>query len=80
MTPCMGVYKGKIQYDGSLDKLKLVIVVREDLQTKEIIGDTWYPTASMLTLNFVFADFSKHKARVHQLAFIGSFRQANVKH
>ena len=31
MTPCMNVYKAKIQYDGSLDKLKLKIVVRGDL-------------------------------------------------
>ena len=34
VTPCMDVYKAKIQPDGSLDKLKLRIVVREDLQNK----------------------------------------------
>ena len=28
VTPCMNVYKAKIQSDGSLDKLKLRIVVR----------------------------------------------------
>ena len=32
VTPCMDVYKEKIQSDGSLDKLKLRIVVRGDLQ------------------------------------------------
>ena len=31
VTPCMDVYKAKIRYDGSLDKLKLIIVVRGDL-------------------------------------------------
>ena len=31
VTPCMDVYKTKIQYYGSLDKLKLRIVVRGDL-------------------------------------------------
>ena len=31
VTPCMDVYKAKIKSDGSLDKLKLRIVVREDL-------------------------------------------------
>ena len=46
VTPCMDVYKAKIQSDGSLDKLKLRIVVRGDLQNKERIGDTWSPTAS----------------------------------
>ena len=30
VTPCMDVYKAKIQSDGSLDKLKLRIVVRGD--------------------------------------------------
>ena len=32
MNPCMIVYKAKIQYDGSIGKLKLIIVVRGDLQ------------------------------------------------
>ena len=32
VTPCMGVYKAKIQSYGSLDKLKLQIVVRGELQ------------------------------------------------
>ena len=41
VTPCMDVYKPKIQSDGSLDKLKLKIVVRGDLQNKETVGDTW---------------------------------------
>ena len=79
VTPCMDVYKAKIQSDGSLDKLKLRIVVRGDLQNKEMIGDTWYPTASMRTLKYFLADAAKHKARVHQLDFIGAFLQANVK-
>ena len=30
VTPCMDVYKAKIKSDGSLDKLKLRIVVRLD--------------------------------------------------
>ena len=34
MTPCMDVYKSKIQSYGSLDKLKLIILVRGDLQNK----------------------------------------------
>ena len=34
VTPCMDVYKAKIHSDGSLDKLKLRIVVREDFQNK----------------------------------------------
>ena len=45
VTPCMDVYKANIQSDGSLDKLKLRIVVRGGLQNKDMIGDTWSPTA-----------------------------------
>ena len=44
VTPCTDVYKEKILYDESLDKLKLRIVVRQDLHNKEIIGDTWNTT------------------------------------
>ena len=67
----MDVYKAKIQYDGSLDKLKLRIVVRGDLQNKELVGDTWSPTSSMRTLKYFLSDATKHKATVNQLDFIG---------
>ena len=79
VTPCMDVYKAKIQSDGSLDKLKLRIVVRGDLKNKEMVGDTWSPTASMRTLKCFLADVAKHKARVHQLDFIGALLQSKVK-
>ena len=35
VTPCMDVYRAKIQYDGSLDKLKLKIVVRGDFKIRK---------------------------------------------
>ena len=41
MTPCMDVYKSRIQSDGSLDKLKFIIVIIGDLQNNDLIGDTW---------------------------------------
>ena len=78
VTPCMDVYKDQIQSDGSLDKLKLRIVVRGYFQNKEMVGDTWSPTASMRTLKYFLSDAAKHKARVHQLYFIGAFFQAKV--
>ena len=54
-------------------KLKLRIVVRGYLQNKEMVGDTWSPTASTRTLKYFLEDSPKHKARVHQLDFIGAF-------
>ena len=70
MTPCMDFYKAKIQSDGSLDKLKLRIVVRGDLHNNKLVGDTWSPTQSMRTLKYLFSDSVNHKAIVHQLYFI----------
>ena len=75
----MDVYKAKIQSDGSLDKLKLRVVVRGDLQNNEMVGDTLSPKSSMRTLEYFLADAAKHKARVHQLDFIGAFLLAKVK-
>ena len=78
VTTCMDFYKEKIQYDGSIDKLKLRIVVRGDLQNKELVGDTWSPTPPMMTLKCLLADATKHYARRYQLDFIGEFLQAKV--
>ena len=40
LTPCMGMYKEKIQSGESINKLKLRIVVRGEFPNKKIIGDT----------------------------------------
>ena len=64
VTPCMDVYKAKIQSDGSLDKLKLRIVVRRDLRNKEMVGDTLSPTASMRTLTYFLAYTANFSCRM----------------
>ena len=69
----------KNQSDGSLDKLKLRIFLRVDLQNKELVGDTWSPTAPMRTLKYVLAEATKHKERVHQLYFTGALFKEKVK-
>ena len=66
-------------YDGSLDKLKLMIVVKRDLQNKELGGETWSPTDYNSNLIYLFADSANHKARIQQLYFIRAFLQAKVK-
>ena len=72
VTRCMDVYKANIQSDGSLENLKLriVVIVEVDLQNKETIGENWSPTESMRTLKYLLAGDSKHKPRVQQLDFI----------
>ena len=79
VTPYMDVYKAKVQYDGSLVKLKLEIVVKGDLQNKELVGDTWSTAAFIRTLINFLADAANHKARSQQLDFIGAFLQEKNK-
>ena len=80
VTPCMDVYKENIPSDGSLDKLKSIIVVIGDLQNKKIIWDTWAPTYSMRNMKYFLEDAANNKAIVHQLDFIGIFIKENAKH
>ena len=79
VTPCMDVYKAKIQSDGTLEKLNLRIIVRGYFQNKEMVGDNWSPTASIRTFKYFLADASKHKERVHHLDFIRALLQAKFK-
>ena len=79
VTPCTDVYKAKTQSDGSLDKLKLRILARGYLQNKELVGNTWSPTASMSSLKYLLEYAVKQRARVHQLYFIEVFLQSKVK-
>ena len=74
VTQCMA----KIQSDGSLEKLKFRILVREYLQNKELVGYNWSPKASMRTLKYLLTDATKHKVLFHQLYFIGAFMQEKV--
>ena len=80
VTPSMDVHKAKIQSDGIIDKLQLIIVVRGDFKNKGIIGDIWSTTASMRNLNYLLADYTKHTARLHQLDFIGEFLKYSIKY
>ena len=67
------MYKAKVKSDGILDKLKLKILVRGDIQNKELIRDTWSQTASMKTMKYFLAESTKHKEIFHQLNSIGAF-------
>ena len=79
MTTCMVVYKSKIKSDRSIDKLKLRIVVSRDLQNKELVGDTWSPTAYVRPFEYFFEDTVMVKERMHQLDFIQAFVHETVK-
>ena len=80
VTPCMDKYKSNIQSDGSLDRLNLRLLVRGDLQNKDLFGDNWSPTTSTRNLKYFLAYSVNHKAIVNQLDFIGSLLQEKVQH
>ena len=75
-----GCLQGKIQSDGIIEKLKLRILLSKDLQNKEAIGDTWFPTEWISTIKYLSVDNNKNKARVNKLDLIGAFLQCNLKH
>ena len=52
---------------------------RGDLQNKDLILDTWLPTASMRTFKYFLSDTANNKEIVHCLDFIGTFLQAKIK-
>ena len=77
VIPVMEDLRVKILEDGMLDKLKVRIVVRGDLQ-KKLLEDinNWSPTASHRSLKLFLANACKYKCRVRQLDFIGAYLQA----
>jgi hypothetical protein len=78
-TPVMEIFKVKVKSDRSLDKLKTRLVVRGDLQDKNITEDKWSPTASFRSLKMFLGHASRLKARVKQLDFVGAFLQAKMR-
>jgi hypothetical protein len=78
-TPVMETFKVKVKSNGSLDKLKCRLVVRGDLQDKNIMEDKWSPTTLFPSLKMFLAHASRIKAHVKQLDFVGAFLQAKMR-
>ena len=75
----MDVYKSKIQCDGIIDKLKLIVVVTGDLQNNNLNGYTWSQSASMRDSKYFLVNYFKHKSRLYQLDVIKELLQVNEK-
>jgi hypothetical protein len=67
--------KIKLNQDGNIDKLTLILCVRGDLQKKNdpIMGNPHSPAVSMRMSKLLMADTSQHKAGLFQLAVSGAF-------
>jgi hypothetical protein len=75
----METFKVKVISDRSLDKLKAQLVVRGDLQDKNITEDKWSPTTSFCCLEMFLGHASRIKAHVKQLDLIIAFLQAKMR-
>jgi len=78
-TTVMEAFKVKIKSDGSLDKLKIRLVVCSDLQNNSVAEDKRSPLASFQSLKMFLAHASKLKSSIKQQDFIGAFLQAKVR-
>jgi hypothetical protein len=77
-TPIMDLNVVKLRSNGTLDKLKNRLVVRENLQ-RNVEEDIWSPTASFRALKLLLAHAARLKVRVRQLDFVGAFLQVKVR-
>ena len=73
--------KIKLDQQGNVDKLKVRVCVRGDLQKKKdpTMEDPHSPAASMRMSKLLMAEAARHKARVFQLDVIGAFLQARMR-
>ena len=55
------------------------MVMRSDLQDKNISEDKWSPTAVFHSLKMLLAHAARLKVRVRQLDFVGAFLQAKMR-
>ena len=63
---------------GGLDKLKVRVCLRGDMQIKDDFN-SWSPTSSTRLLKCFIADSILTQAMIHQLDFIQAFIQSDVK-
>ena len=79
IIPIMDDCRVKILSDGTVDKFKVRIVFRGDLQRKIMDLDSWSPTISQRALKLFLAEATRLKCRVRQLDFIGAFLQTPMR-
>ena len=81
VIPITETNKVKLNRAGNLDKLKVRMCVRGDIQKKLTpdMEDTYSPAAAFRFLKLFLAHAASKKAKVHQGDVIGAFLQANMR-
>ena len=80
IIPVMDVYKAKIDINGNIDKLKVRMVFRGDLDKEDRGVDPWYPHASFLSLKFFLALAADINRPTWQYDLIQAYVNAPIKH
>jgi hypothetical protein len=75
IMPTTTKFRTKLLSTGEIDKLKIRICLRGDLQEKGQ-WDTWCPVAGFRALRIFLAIAARQRCRVFQLDFVGAFLQS----
>ena len=76
--PVTAILKTKLRSDGMVDKLKVRIAIRGDLDKGAQDDDNSAPLASFRLLKVFLADAARHKKRAYHADFVGAYLQANM--
>jgi hypothetical protein len=75
IIPVTTKFRTKLKSAGAIDKLKVQICLRGDMQQKGE-WDTWCPVAGFRALCIFLAMSARQKFRTYQLNFVGAFLQS----
>ena len=81
VIPTTEANKIKLDQEGNIDKLKVRICVRGEIQKRRdtLMEDPHSPAASMRMSKMIMAEAARHKSRLFQLDVIGAFLQARMR-
>jgi Reverse transcriptase (RNA-dependent DNA polymerase) len=76
--PVCAIFRTKIKANGTVDKLKVRIAIRGDLDRDALDEDNSAPLATFRLLKVFLAEAARLKRRVYQADFIGAYLQAKM--
>ena len=76
VLPVKDVYKVKISSDGTIDKLKVRIAIRGDLDQDAIGENNWAPAITFIILKLFLAEAARLGLPVYQVDFVSAYLQS----
>ena len=78
VVPTTDLFRAKLKSDGTIDKLKVRIAARGDLDKGSVTENNWAPLASLRLVKIFLADAARDGNRIFQIDFVAAFLQARV--